>query len=103
MSSTPTGAGYWLVASDGGVFSFGRARFHGSTGALRLDAPIVGTGVDASGRGYWLLGADGGVFAFGAARYAGSGAVLHELTGATFLGIAPTFDAYELAAVLPAR
>ena len=34
MASTPTGHGYWLVASDGGIFSFGDADFHGSTGAM---------------------------------------------------------------------
>ncbi|MGH9156460.1 MAG: hypothetical protein ACRD1K_11645, partial [Acidimicrobiales bacterium] len=31
-STTPSGNGYWLVASDGGVFAFGDARFLGSTG-----------------------------------------------------------------------
>jgi hypothetical protein len=100
MSATGSGRGYWLVASDGGVFSFGDARFAGSTGARRLDAPIVGIGAAASSHGYWLLGADGGVFSFGA-RYAGSGAALHTYTGATFIGIAATTGAYELAAVLP--
>ena len=39
MAATPDGRGYWLVASDGGIFSFGDARYFGSTGALRLDAP----------------------------------------------------------------
>ena len=38
----PTGHGYWLVASDGGIFSFGDAAFHGSTGAIALNQPIVG-------------------------------------------------------------
>jgi len=28
----PTGKGYWLVAADGGIFSFGDARFYGSLG-----------------------------------------------------------------------
>jgi hypothetical protein len=42
MSTTPKGSGYWLVASDGGVFSFGDARFLGSTGSIRLNQPIVG-------------------------------------------------------------
>ena len=32
MAATPTGRGYWLVASDGGIFTFGDASFHGSTG-----------------------------------------------------------------------
>ena len=30
MSMTPTVGGYWLTASDGGVFSFGDARYAGS-------------------------------------------------------------------------
>ena len=30
MAPTPSGAGYWMVASDGGIFSFGNAGFHGS-------------------------------------------------------------------------
>ncbi|MHB1913032.1 MAG: hypothetical protein ACYCTI_13395 [Acidimicrobiales bacterium] len=39
---SPDGAGYWLVASDGGIFSYGDAPFPGSTGAIRLAQPIVG-------------------------------------------------------------
>src|SRR6187399_1556064 len=42
IAAAPKGKGYWLVASDGGIFTFGRARFHGSTGAMRLNSPIVG-------------------------------------------------------------
>ncbi len=34
--------GYHLVASDGGVFSYGDAQFHGSAGSLHLNQPIVG-------------------------------------------------------------
>jgi hypothetical protein len=30
MVSTSDGAGYWLVASDGGVFAFGDAGFLGT-------------------------------------------------------------------------
>ena len=33
--------GYFMVASDGGVFAFGDAEFHGSTGAIRLNRSIV--------------------------------------------------------------
>ncbi len=40
MTATPTGKGYWLVASDGGVFSFGDARFYGS--AVAAGARVVG-------------------------------------------------------------
>jgi len=48
LASAPaaaTGAaasGYWLVASDGGVFTYGDAVFHGSAGAVHLNASIVG-------------------------------------------------------------
>ena len=31
--ATPTGRGYYMVASDGGIFTFGDAHFYGSTGA----------------------------------------------------------------------
>ena len=37
----PATGGYWMVASDGGVFSFD-APYYGSTGNIRLNAPIVG-------------------------------------------------------------
>src|SRR3954447_4722956 len=39
---TPTGKGYWLGASDGGVYAFGDAAFAGSHGATPLNQPIVG-------------------------------------------------------------
>ena len=46
----PSGPGYWLFGRDGGVFSFGDARFYGSTGALRLNQPIVGMAPTPSGQ-----------------------------------------------------
>jgi subtilisin family serine protease len=64
--------GYWMVASDGGMFSFGDAPFLGSTGDLRLNSPIVGMARTVTGRGYWLVAADGGIFTFGDARFFGS-------------------------------
>ena len=70
MAATPDGGGYWLVASDGGVFSFGDAGFHGSTGNLRLTKPVVGMAATPDGGGYWLVASDGGIFAFGG-RYGG--------------------------------
>ena len=33
--ATPTGPGYYMVASDGGIFAFGDAAFHGSMGGQR--------------------------------------------------------------------
>ena len=61
-TSTVSGKGYWLVASDGGVFSFGDAVFYGSTGAMHLNKPIVAMSVTPDGKGYWLVASDGGVF-----------------------------------------
>jgi hypothetical protein len=72
MASTPSGNGYWLVASDGGIFSFGDAQFQGSTGALRLNRPIVGMAATPSGNGYWFVASDGGIFSFGDAQFFGS-------------------------------
>jgi len=71
-------SGYFLVASDGGIFAFGDAVFRGSTGAIRLNQPIVGMALSSSGRGYYLVASDGGIFAFGDAVFRGS-------TGATRL------------------
>jgi hypothetical protein len=62
--------GYRLVASDGGVFTFGTAPFYGSTGNLRLNAPIIG--MAPTDGGYLLVGRDGGVFTFGSAPFLGS-------------------------------
>ncbi|MGH9004612.1 MAG: hypothetical protein ACRDYV_15920, partial [Acidimicrobiia bacterium] len=88
MAATPTGAGYWLVASDGGVFSFGDAGFYGSTGAVRLNKPIVGMAATPTGAGYWLVASDGGVFSFGDAGFFGS-AGGHRLS-APIVGLSPT-------------
>jgi len=71
-AAAEVGAGYWLVASDGGVFSFGDAAFHGSMGAKRLDSPVVGMAATPDGAGYWLVASDGGVFSFGDAAFYGS-------------------------------
>ncbi|MGH9207365.1 MAG: fibronectin type III domain-containing protein, partial [Acidimicrobiales bacterium] len=68
----PDTSGYWLVASDGGIFSFGSQLFFGSTGAKVLNKPIVGMASTPSGRGYWLVASDGGIFAFGDAGFFGS-------------------------------
>ncbi|HEV7687047.1 MAG TPA: hypothetical protein VGQ80_10785, partial [Acidimicrobiia bacterium] len=63
--------GYYMVASDGGIFSFGDARFAGSMGGKRLNAPVQSLVPDPGQTGYWLVASDGGVFAF-AAPFRGS-------------------------------
>ena len=59
---TPDGKGYHLFAADGGVFSFGDARYFGSMGGAVLNKPVVGGAATPSGGGYYLVAADGGVF-----------------------------------------
>jgi hypothetical protein len=75
--------GYWLDASDGGVFAFGDTVFYGSIPGLglapagsglahSLNAPIVGMVPSHDQGGYFMVASDGGVFAFGDAHFAGS-------------------------------
>jgi hypothetical protein len=64
--------GYWLVGSDGGIFTFGSAQFYGSTGSLHLQRPVTGITPTADRGGYWLVASDGGIFAFGGAGFHGS-------------------------------
>jgi hypothetical protein len=82
--------GYWLVASDGGIFAYGDAAFYGSTGGTPLNEPVVGMASTPDGKGYWLVASDGGIFAYGDAAFYGS-------TGGTHLnqpvvGMASTPD-----------
>jgi N-acetylmuramoyl-L-alanine amidase len=55
MAPTPDGKGYWLVAADGGIFTFGDAPFYGSEGGRQLAAPVVGMAATPTGNGYWLV------------------------------------------------
>ena len=71
IASDDATGGYWMVASDGGVFAF-NAPFLGSMGGTRLNQPIVGMAGTPDGNGYWLVAKDGGVFAFGDAGFEGS-------------------------------
>ncbi|HEY1828403.1 MAG TPA: hypothetical protein VGF87_10300 [Acidimicrobiales bacterium] len=87
--------GYWLGASDGGVFGFGNAGYFGSVPAQLkagqvLNKPIVGMAATPDGQGYWMVASDGGIFGFGDAAYEGG-------TGGTHLnqpivGMAATPD-----------
>ena len=64
--------GYYEVAADGGVFTFGGARFFGSMAGQHLNSPIVGIVPTPDDGGYWLVAADGGIFSFGDAAFFGS-------------------------------
>ena len=97
----PPPHGYWLVGSDGGIFTFGSALFYGSTGSLRLQRPVVGIVPTADRGGYWLDASDGGVFSFGDTGFYGSipGLGLHPAgsgqpnsLNAPIVGMVPSID-----------
>jgi hypothetical protein len=72
MATDSQTGGYWEVAADGGIFSFG-APFYGSTGSLRLNAPIVGMEANRDGSGYRFVATDGGIFSYNATFYGSMG------------------------------
>ncbi len=72
MAATGEGNGYWLVASDGGIFDYGSAGFDGSAGSITLNQPIVGMAAVTENPGYWLVASDGGIFSYGGAQFEGS-------------------------------
>jgi Peptidase A4 family len=100
-SYVPSQRGYWLVGSDGGIFSFGSAQFYGSTGSLHLQRPVVGIVPTANHGGYWLDASDGGVFSYGDTQYYGSipgiglhpaGSGLPNSLDAPIVGMVPSID-----------
>ncbi len=86
-ASPPTQRGYWFVASDGGIFSYGDAKFFGSMGGKHLNAPIVGMAATPDGKGYWFVASDGGIFSYGDAKFYGSMGGKH--LNAPIVGVAP--------------
>jgi serine/threonine protein kinase len=82
-TSGPSVKGYWLVASDGGVFAFGNSPYAESQPSAPLYSPIVGLAATADASGYWLVAADGGVFAYGDAVLHGQaqGQSSHPIVG----------------------
>jgi hypothetical protein len=53
LAPTPDGGGYWLVAADGGVFTFGDAGFDGS-GAGTTTGGAAAVGLAGRPGGYWV-------------------------------------------------
>ncbi len=72
VSVLPAGStsDYWIVASDGGVFSMGtNIKFFGSMAGKPLVQRITSSTARPQHDGYWMLGGDGGIFSFGNAKY----------------------------------
>ena len=87
-AGTPTGNGVWIADTNGSIYSFGDAGFHGSLGDRRLNKPIVGLAATPSGNGYWMVASDGGIFTFGDAQFYGSTGAMR--LNQPIVGMAPT-------------
>jgi hypothetical protein len=73
MVPSTDGGGYFMVASDGGVFAFGNAKFAGSCpGIGGCDGTAVAVLPDSTGNGYWLVTNSGNIYSFGDATYHGA-------------------------------
>jgi hypothetical protein len=64
LAPAPNGLGYWLVASDGGVFTYGDAGFFGS--GVSPGSSALGLVTDPDGLGYSVIHSDGSRAMFGA-------------------------------------
>jgi hypothetical protein len=71
MASTANGQGYWLIASNGAVYSY-NAPFYGSLAGWPLGHPVVGMAATPTGKGYWIVTSDGTVFKAGDAKWHGA-------------------------------
>src|SRR5581483_11497070 len=94
----PCSGGYWLVGSDGGIFSFGNAAFYGSTGNIHLNRPIVGMTASATRHGYRFVASDGGIFSYGDAQFFGSTGSIHLNRPIVGMASTPSGDGYWLVA-----
>ena len=72
MAAAPDGSGYWLVASDGGIFAFGEAGVRRARRPAR-SAPRRSPAIEPTptGGGYWVFTDDGQVFNYGDAPFRG--------------------------------
>ena len=70
--SSQAAAGYWVLGTDGGIFSYGDTPFYGSVPGAGVQATSVLMAATPSSHGYWILGTDGGIFSFGDAAFHGS-------------------------------
>lgn len=93
FAPTADGRGYWMLATDGSLYTFGDAPNYGSLRDIGLTPPpvtvngyyppsTVGLSIPLAnvsafvrtpdGGGYWFTSLDGGVFSFGDAQFHGS-------------------------------
>jgi hypothetical protein len=90
--------GYYMTASDGGVFNYGNLPFCGSTGSIALNKPVVGMAATHDGGGYWLVASDGGIFSYGDANFYGSAGSLPLNKPIVGMAVTPDGGGYWLVA-----
>ena len=103
VALTPSGAGYWILMANGGIYPFGDARYHSSPKRAGLTAASVRLAARPQGDGYWVLLADGTVRGFGAAASLGgpgtaAGAPVGIAATSTGAGYRVLLDTGEVAA-----
>jgi len=70
IARTPSN-GYWIVAQDGAIYSYGGAQYLGGANSFN-HYPIVQVCPTSDGAGYWEVATDGGIFSYGNAPFKGS-------------------------------
>jgi len=93
----PSDHGYWMVARDGGMFTYG-VPYYGSMGGAQLNQPIVGLARTPNGGGYWQVASDGGIFSFGNAHFHGSTGAIHLNQPIVGMASTPSGNGYWLVA-----
>ena len=71
LAVSATGAGYWILMANGGIYPFGDARYFSSPRRAALGVAPVRMAARPQHDGYWVLLADGSVRGFGAAASLG--------------------------------
>ncbi len=88
--------GYYLVGSDGGVFTYGDAAFAGTLestfGGPSPDGAAIGIAANPVGPGYLIATAQGAVIAYGGAPFFGSPALSGVVPVEPVVGISYTPD-----------
>ena len=97
FSVTVLQTGYWMVASDGGLFNHGGAPYDGSEGGTHLNKPVVGI-ASATNGGYYMVASDGGVFTFGGAPFYGSTGSMRLNAPVVGMAVDPQTGGYWLVA-----
>jgi hypothetical protein len=72
LAAAPDASGYWVLRTDGGVHTFGKAAWYGSPLKQGVRATAMKLRSMANGAGYWILSGDGRIRAYGNAPAIGA-------------------------------